>query len=151
MRLLFGAFLIFSTFFLSAQNTGSVFDSSLADSLGADDYGMKMYIFVALKTGPVKVSDPDSSQMLMRGHLDNISRLSQEGKIVVAGPYGANDLNFRGLFIFNSSDTTEVNALLQTDPAIAAGVFETEIIPWYGSAALPTYLPNHAKIQRKSP
>lgn len=142
--------LIFSTCAV-AQDHSESFNQSLADSLGADEYGMKMYIFVALKTGPVKISNPDSSRVLMRGHLDNISRLAQEGKIILAGPYGSNDLDFRGLFIFDSADTTEVRELLQTDPAIAAGVFETEMIPWYGSAALPTYLPNHSKIQKTSP
>ena len=86
--------------------------------------------------------------MLMRGHLNNISRLAQEGQIILACLYGKNDLNFRGLYIFDETDIAEVERILQSDPAIAAGVFETELIPWYGSAALPTYLPNHEKVQK---
>lgn len=148
MRLIFTFLMLIYSICALSQQTNSSYDKALADSLGADDYGMKMYVFVALTTGDVKITDPDSSKALMSGHLSNINKLVKEGKLIIAGPYGKNDLNFRGLFIFNSSDTIEVKQLLQTDPAIAAGVFDTEIIPWYGSAALPTYLPNHAKIEK---
>ena len=148
MRLIFTFLMLIYSICALSQQTNSSYDKALADSLGADDYGMKMYVFVALTTGDVKITDPDSSKALMSGHLSNINKLVKEGKLIIAGPYRKNDLNFRGLFIFNSSDTIEVKQLLQTDPAIAAGVFDTEIIPWYGSAALPTYLPNHAKIEK---
>ncbi len=151
MRLYFTLLLSLFSLIAFSQNSENFYDASLADSLGADDYGMKSYIFVALKTGPTVIADRDSINVLMRGHLNNISRLAQEGKIILAGPYGKNDLNFRGLYIFDETDIAEVERILQSDPAIAAGVFETELIPWYGSAALPTYLPNHEKVQKVSP
>lgn len=151
MRLIITFLFLYFSVFAYSQNTDNLFDPAFADSLGADDYGMKSYVFVVLKTGPKTVTDRDSVNVLMRGHLDNISRLAEAGKIILAGPYGENDLNFRGLFIFNETDIDEVGRLLQSDPAIAAGVFATEIIPWYGSAALPTYLPNHSKVQKLSP
>lgn len=134
-----------------AQTTNDSYNQNLADSLGADDYGMKTYTFVALKTGTTKIADRDSMQVLMRGHLANISRLAEAGKIILAGPYGKNDLGFRGLFVFDSSDTTEVRQMLNTDPAIAIGVFETELIPWYGSAAIPMYMPYHKAIEKMKP
>ena len=151
MRLYYTLLLLMFSLAAYCQDSENLYDASLADSLGADDYGMKSYIFVALKTGSTVITDRDSMNVLMRGHLDNISRLAEEGKIILAGPYGKNDLNFRGLFIFDETDIEVVEKLLQTDPAIAAGVFETELIPWYGSAALPTYLPNHVKVQKISP
>lgn len=151
MRLYFTILLSLFSLAVFCQDSENLYDASLADSLGADEYGMKSYVFVALVTGPTKITDRDSINTLMRGHLDNISRLAEEGKIILAGPYGKNDLDFRGLFIFDETDIAEVERLLETDPAIAAGVFKTEIIPWYGSAALPTYLPNHLKVQKVSP
>ena len=36
-------------------------------------------------------------------------------------------------------------------PAIAAGIFDVELIPWYGSAAIPTYLDVHRLIEKQSP
>jgi len=138
-----------ATLSLAAQNPK--YDADLAKELGADDYGMKMYSFVILKTGPNQIEDKDSSAVLMRGHLDNISRLAEDDLLTVAGPFGPNELQYRGLFILNVDTTEEAEKLLSTDPAIAAGVFKTEIIPWYGSAALPTYLENHEKIEKTSP
>lgn len=134
---------------LTAQNPN--YDPELAKELGADDYGMKMYSLVILKTGPNQVNDKDSSAVLMRGHMDNISRLAEQDLLSVAGPFGKNELKYRGLFILNVATKEEAEELLSTDPAIAAGVFDTEIIPWYGSAALPTYLENHERIEKTKP
>jgi len=128
-----------------------VFDQELADSFGADEYGMKSYSFVILKTGSVKVEDAERKQELMRGHLDNISRLAEAGKLVVAGPFGKNDLDYRGLFILTTPSTEEARKMLETDPAIAAGVFDVEVIPWYGAAALGAYLEVQKKITRTNP
>lgn len=128
-----------------------VFDQELADSFGADEYGMKSYSFVILKTGSVKVEDAEQKQELMRGHLDNISRLAGKGKLVVAGPFGKNGLGYRGLFILTTPSTDEALEMLKTDPAIAAGVFDVEVIPWYGAAALGAYLEVQKKITKSNP
>ncbi|MCH2214584.1 MAG: hypothetical protein MK086_05385 [Flavobacteriales bacterium] len=103
---------------------------------------MKMYSFVVLKTGPVEVTDEDSVSFYMTGHLVNISRLVEEGKLSVAGPFGPNDLDYRSFFIRNAQSTEEAQELLGVDLAIARGNFKTEIIPVYSSSALPTYLEN---------
>jgi uncharacterized protein YciI len=127
------------------------FDQELANSFGADDYGMKSYSFVILKTGSVVVKDEQEKKNLMRGHLENITRLADEGKLIVAGPFGKNDLNYRGLFILTTPSTEESLALLKTDPAIAAGVFDIEVLPWYGAAALGAYLEVQKKITKTNP
>jgi len=149
LRLLYGLFLVFFASLADAQEP--VFDQALADSFGADEYGMKSYSFVILKTGAVKVEDEQEKQKLMRGHLGNISRLAEEGKLVVAGPFGKNDLGYRGLFILTTPSTDEAREMLITDPAIAAGVFDVEIIPWYGAAALGAYLEVQKKITKTNP
>ncbi len=134
-----------------SQDSPVKYDQELADSLGADGYGMKMYTFVALKTGQNHIADRDSMQSLMRGHLDNISRLAEAGEIILAGPYGKNEMNFRGLFVFNSTDTIAVRKMLNSDPAIATGIFDAILIPWYGSAAIPMYMPYHSHIEKEKP
>jgi uncharacterized protein YciI len=127
------------------------FDQELANSFGADEHGMKSYSFVILKKGSVVVNDEQEKQDLMRGHLENITRLADAGKLVVAGPFGKNDLNYRGLFILTTPSTEEALALLKTDPAIAAGVFDIEVLPWYGAAALSAYLEVQKKITKTNP
>ncbi len=144
-------FLIFLGFNVNAQDTGPLFDQALADSLGADVYGMKTYVFVILKTGSNKSANAEERNRIFRGHLENIRRLGKEGKLIIAGPFGKNDQDYRGIFIFDVKSVDEVKELLKTDPAIKAGIFDTEIFQWYGSAALPVYLKVHEKIARENP
>ncbi len=132
-----------------AQNT--VYDAELAEKLGGDDYGMKNFIFVILKTGPAEITNEDSLKTLFQGHFNNINALVESGKLIVAGPFGDNARSYRGMFILDVTTPEEAHALLQNDPTIAQGIFEVEMTPWYGSAALPTYLENHKKIEKKSP
>jgi uncharacterized protein YciI len=134
----------------AGQADKSRYDKALADSLGADEYGMKMYVFVILKTGENKTEDKIIKDSLFRGHMNNIGRLARMGKLVVAGPFGQNKKEFRGLFILNVKTIEEAKTLLETDPAIKAKIFETELFQWYGSAALPLYLKYEDAVRKKS-
>lgn len=142
--------LLFCGFCFSAncQSDNPNYDKLLADSLGGDEYGMKTYIFVILKTGTNKIDDKTVLDSLFKGHMQNIGRLAANGKLVVAGPFGKNDKAYRGIFILNVKTIEEANALLETDPTIKEKVLEAEVFKWYGSAALPMYLPYHEKIEK---
>ncbi|HQS50714.1 MAG TPA: YciI family protein, partial [Daejeonella sp.] len=124
------------------------YNQSMADSLDADDYGMKMYVFVILKTGPVS-ADKAVTDSLFRGHMENIGRLASSGKLLVAGPMRKNDKNYRGIFILNAANIEEAEKLLETDPAVKAKLLDAELFQWYGSAALAKYLPYHDLVQKK--
>ncbi len=134
----------------NAQPTANKYDSVLAKKLNADDYGMKNYVFVILKTGSNTAVDKVVEDSLFHGHMNNIQRLATNGKLVVAGPFGKNNDNYRGLFILNTTSLDEAKALLETDPAIKAKLLEPELYLWYGSAALQETLKIHEKIQKVS-
>jgi len=128
------------------------FNQELATSLGADKYGMKAYTIIMLTTGSAKIDDKAKMGELMKGHMTNIGKLANEGKIIVAGPFlEKNKENYRGMFIFNTKSKEEAESWVKTDPAVAAGVFSYEIFPWYGSAALPLYLKHHDEISKETP
>lgn len=128
------------------------YDQVLADKLGGDDYGMKSYFLVILKTGPNTTAGGELISESFRGHLDNINRLVEEGKLIVAGPLGGNENAYRGIFILdNMSSAEEAEAILQTDPAIKNGLLAYEIYTWYGSAALREYIPFSDKIWKLKP
>jgi len=127
------------------------YDPELAQKLGADDYGMKSYILVILKTGTNQTTDKTFINSCFRGHLDNINQLVKDGKMVVAGPLGNNDNSYRGIFILDVKTLDEAQFLLQTDPAIKEGLLDTELFIWYGSAALPEYLESSDKIWKQNP
>lgn len=133
-------------------NANPNYDKALAEKLGGDNYGMKSYFFVILKTGPNTTKDKATINESLRGHLNNINKLVLEGKLIVAGPFGKNDKSYRGLFILNNlKSKEEAKAILQTDPAIKSGLLDYDIFDWYGSAALPEYLPFSDKIWKAKP
>lgn len=132
--------------------TNPNYDKTLAEKLGGDDYGMKSYYLVILKTGTNDTTDKEFITESFRGHLDNINHLVAEGKLIVAGPLGKNDHAYRGIFILNNLKTLEeAKELLQTDLAIKNGLLDYEIFTWYGSAALAEYLPFSDKIWKLKP
>ena len=133
-------------------NTNPNYDKELAGKLGGDDYGMKSYFLVILKIGTNTTSDKELIAESFRGHMDNINRLVEEGKLIVAGPLGKNENNYRGIFILdNIKSIEEAKELLKTDLAIKNKLLDYEIFNWYGSAALPEYLPYSDKIWKLKP
>ena len=131
---------------LHAQTINPDYDSTLAKKLGADDYGMKSYVFVILKTGSNTTTDKAFIDSCFSGHMANIVRLVNEGKLIIAGPLGKNDNTYRGIFIFNVSTIEEARALVLSDPAINSKLLDADLYNWYGSAALPEYLEAALKI-----
>jgi uncharacterized protein len=134
----------------TAQSTNPKYDKALADSLGADEHGMKRYVLVILKTGSATITDKAVTDSLFNGHMQNIGRLADAGKLVVAGPLQKNERTYRGIFILNVRTVEEAKELLITDPAVKANLLDSELYSWYGSAALPLYLKWHEKVEKKS-
>jgi hypothetical protein len=133
-------------------NANRNYDKVLADKLGGDEYGMKKYFLVILKTGANTSNDKELINESFRGHMNNINRLVEEGKLIVAGPFEKNENNYRGIFVLNNIESIDdAKKLLQTDPAIKNGLLDYEIFSWYGSAALPEYLPFSDKIWKLKP
>jgi len=128
------------------QTEKPTYDSTLAKSLGADEYGMKSYVFVILKTGSNKTTDRTYTDSCFSGHLKNIKRMVDSGDLIISGPFWKNENSYRGIFILNVKTIEEANRLLQTDPAINANLLEVELYNWYGSAALSEYLKIADKI-----
>lgn len=147
--LLFTAFALFTAPMAYGQTENPNFDPDLALRLGADDYGMKNYIFVILKTGDNPTTDRAFIDSCFAGHLQNIGRLAEMKKLVVAGPFGRNDDDLRGIFILDATSPEEARKLLDTDPAIHAGLLKPLLYPWYGSAALSEYLNAADRIWKK--
>ena len=123
------------------------YDSALAQKLGADEYGMKQYVMAFLKAGPNQDMDSVKAAELQRAHLDNIFRLADEGKLVLAGPF-MDGGELKGVYIFNVATVEEAEALTNTDPAVQAGRFTMELHPWYGSAAACMINDQHKRIQK---
>ena len=129
------------------ETTNTGYDAALANRLGADERGMKMYVLVILKTGPATVPKAEQTD-LFRGHMANIKRLADEGKLAVAGPFDENPSHYEGIFVFNVPTIEEAKSLLATDPAVARGLLAYDAYNWYGTAAMQELPALHARIDR---
>ncbi|KXK02369.1 MAG: YCII-related domain protein [Acidobacteria bacterium OLB17] len=151
-QLIVPMFILVSAFGVLGQDhpkATPAFDAELAKKTGADEYGMREYILVILKTGPNRVPAGKARDAMFAGHLANIKRLADEGKMVLAGPLNGVD-GVRGLFVFAVSTIDEAKKLVATDPAIMKGEFIAEYHKWYGTAAVILLNSLHPKIARKS-
>lgn len=136
---------------LSAQKVNPNYDSVLAKKLGADDYGMKQYVFVILKTGTNTTKDKKMIDSCFAAHMKNINLLVDSGKLFVAGPIAKNDKTYRGIFILNTSSFEEATELMKGDLAIQEKLLAVEMYTWFGSAALGEYLKASDKIWKVNP
>ena len=129
--------------------TNPEYDAALAKKLGADEYGMRKYVMAFLKTGPTKIADKAKMAEIQKAHLKNISKLADEGKLVVAGPFmDAGEVE--GIFVFDTATVAEAKAWTETDPAIKAGVLVMELRPFYCSAALMEVAKTHKKLAKSN-
>jgi uncharacterized protein YciI len=124
------------------------FDAALASTVGADDYGMRHYVLVILKTGPTPMPAGEARDEMFRGHFANMKRLAAEGKLALAGPLDGVD-GWRGLFILAVSDLEEAAAIVATDPVVIQGEMVAEYHKYYGTAALMLVNDAHEKVARK--
>ena len=129
------------------------YDAALAQELGADDYGMRSYVMVILKTGPndKTLTDETERAEIFKGHFANMRTLAADKDLILAGPFGDPEGIRRGLYIFNVKTVEEAQKLVMTDPAVKAGIFTPEFTPYYGSAALMQVNEVHKRIAKTNP
>ncbi|MFT6873520.1 MAG: hypothetical protein ACJAVN_002540 [Roseivirga sp.] len=96
-------------------------------SLSAQDDPMEgRYTFVFLNTNEARAELPQAeADSLQAGHRANINRLVKDRKMIAAGPF----MGGGGIFLFDTN-LQETQAVLDSDPAIAAGRFTLEVIPF---------------------
>lgn len=130
------------------QPPAPAYDESLARQVGADEMGMRRYVFVLLKTGPNKMPAGAERDAMFKGHFANMKRLSDEGKLVLAGPFDGVD-GWRGMFVFAVPTIAEAKQLTETDPVLVHGEMVAEYHGYYGSAALMLVREQHDKVAKK--
>jgi len=134
---------------VTAQEPKPEYDAQLANKVGADEYGMRNYVLVILKTGPKPMPAGKERDEMFKGHFANMNRLAAEGKLVHAGPLDGVE-GWRGLFILSVADVEEAKALVATDPVVINGEMIAEYHKHYGSAALMLVNEAHKKVEKRA-
>lgn len=100
------------------------------------EFEMKQYYFVFLNSAPDRPTlDSADAMEVQKGHLDNITKMWNEGKCKLAGPFLDKNV-MRGILILDVPTLEEAEALMQNDPAVIRGLLQPVIRPWYGPAGL---------------
>lgn len=62
-----------------------------------------------------------------QAHLDHVTRLYDEGKILFAGPIKSEDRtkSVGAIIVLTARDLTEATSIVNRDPYVSGGVFET--------------------------
>lgn len=118
--------------------TGTSASQSNNDSLKNDvpEFEMKLYYFVFLNAVKnVRVIDSTTTMEIQKGHMANIERMFNEGKLRLAGPFEDGG-EMRGILILDVATEEEAYKQINMDPAIINGMLEAVIKKWYGPAGL---------------
>ena len=118
-------------FLLSFMLQAFCINTSKAQSKIEEEFQMKQYYMVFLKAGLNRTQDSTTAAGIQVGHLNNITHLFNEKKLIIAGPFLDNGI-YKGIFIFDIPTEEEVKELLKSDPAVSSGRLDYEIHPWYG-------------------
>jgi uncharacterized protein YciI len=89
-------------------------------------------VFLNKKSDAAELSKTET-ETIMKGHMANMERLAQEGKLLAAGPFEGGG----GIFIMKSTSVSEVEGWISTDPGVKAKRWNIEIMP---------YVPRHGGI-----
>jgi uncharacterized protein YciI len=82
------------------------------------------------------------------GHRAHIDEMGAEGFLLLAGPFGEPRVNdrWKGIYVFDSPDLDKAHELAKADPAVVAGVFDMELVPWRSDTDLG---PMRARLERE--
>lgn len=101
------------------------FFSVSTDKLTAQTNENLFFVFLNSNPDKPEISESEAEE-LQTAHLNNITRLKDEGKLFAAGPFEGGG----GLLILHAENIEEANSFLNRDPAIAANRFNLEVFPF---------------------
>lgn len=97
---------------------------------------MMTYYMVFLYRGEKWTPEKNAeTEAIQKGHLANINKLYEEGKLILAGPF-LDDKELRGIFVMKTNSFDETDSLCNTDPAVKAGRLKVEIKPWFSAKGI---------------
>ena len=105
------------------------------------ELNMKRYFMGFLHRGPAWTAEPTEEVIaISKAHRANIERLAA-GPLVMAGPFEQpEDADahgpLAGIFVLEAASIEEAQALMASDPAVKAGRFTFEVLPWWGPTGL---------------
>lgn len=104
-------------------------------------FEFEKYQLVILMRGPKRVDPPPPGiEKLQQAHLAHLTRMGEEGKMVLAGPFGdQQDPSLRGMCLYRVASIEEARRLAEADPMVKAGWLKVEVMTWYVEKGYVTF------------
>jgi uncharacterized protein len=100
----------------------------------AEEMGRSVYYIYMLKKGPAWSPDETPEiDKLQKEHIENLSRLREEGKLVLSGPLlDSFQLSgeIRSIGVLKATSLAEAQAWIGTDPMVKVGRLMIELHTW---------------------
>ncbi len=91
---------------------------------------MAQWIYRIVPTRPEMVADPtDGESAVVEEHFGYLQALKSAGILILAGRTQVEEGTW-GITIFEAPDEASARAVMQTDPAVAAGVMSATLYPY---------------------
>jgi len=131
IRFLCCAALLGSVNAMGAEETKPAVSS--APQASATPMEFDSFIVVLLVRPPNAPERPKAElDQLGEGHMATIRRLTDEGKLLKAGPFeDFSGRNVRGMFILKTDSVDQAREWVATDPLVKAGRLVPEFLKWY--------------------
>jgi uncharacterized protein YciI len=100
--------------------------------LAAQEKKLYVIVFLSKNSEASKISEEQSNR-LSQAHQTALQKLAQEDKLLVAAPYEGGG----GLLVMNTTSVGEAGTWLKADPAIEAGIWQTELSPYQSRTGRP--------------
>lgn len=124
---LFFAFIII---FFIISSKYSLSQEEFEMKFGDTTVTMKKYIFCKYVRGMNYELDSTDIKQINKDHLLFIGRLYQKGIILIAGPTD-DDINFKGILIFNLNDIKKAEDFIKKDPSVIRGDLSYRLYYWW--------------------
>ncbi len=96
-----------------------------------EEHPMVQFQMALLKKGPKwDATAKEKRGQILQQHFANVMSLLDTGKAAIAGPM-ADDTGLAGIFVFRASSAAEAAKWVDDDPAVKAGLFVSEMHPWW--------------------
>jgi uncharacterized protein YciI len=90
------------------------------------------YSFVLLRRGPKAAEfSGDELEVLQAEHLAHLAAMTEQGHLVLAGPFSDQpDETLRGFCLYRT-DLEETRRLAESDPSVRAGRMAVDVMGWW--------------------
>ena len=90
-----------------------------------------IYLLSSTRLEMLTVGPTPEEQAIVSEHLQHLLRLAEQGTVLHIGRTANNDERTVGIVVFEAADIAAAEGVVQSDPAVRAGVMRADMFPYH--------------------